>query len=75
MAYMMVICWVDGQVYHVSKRDVLELKENSQITLDKSRIPLVYQNLYKTFDFIYLIVYDVSMDFVLVSVMMLIFAE
>ena len=75
MAYMMVICRVDGQVYHVSKRDVLELKENSQITLDKSRIPLVYQNLYKTFDFIYLIVYDVSMDFVLVSVMMLIFAE
>ena len=75
MAYMMVICRVDGRVYHVSKRDVLELKENSQITLDKSRIPLVYQNLYKTFDFIYLIVYDVSMDFVLVSVMMLIFAE
>ena len=75
MAYMMVICRVDGQVYHVSKRDVLELKENSQITLDKSRIPLVYQNLYKIFDFIYLIVYDVSMDFVLVSVMMLIFAE
>ena len=75
MAYMMVICRVDGQVYHVSKRDVLELKENSQITLDKSRIPLVYQNLYKTIDFIYLIVYDVSMDFVLVSVMMLIFAE
>ena len=75
MAYMMVICRVDGQVYHVSKRDVLELKENSQITLDKSRIALVYQNLYKTFDFIYLIVYDVSMDFVLVSVMMLIFAE
>ena len=75
MAYMMVIRWADRWVYHVTKQDIMELKENSQITLEKSRIPLVYQNLFKTFDFIYLIVYDVSMVFVLVSVMMLIFAE
>ena len=54
MAYMMVINWADGWVCHVTKRDAMELKENSQITLDKSRIPLVYQNLLKTFDFIYL---------------------
>ena len=75
MAYMMVIRRADRWVYHVTKQDIMELKENSQITLEKSRIPLVYQNLFKTFDFIYLIVYDVSMVFVLVSVMMLIFAE
>ena len=75
MAYMMVIRRADRWVYHVTKQDIMELKENSQITLEKSRIPLTYQNLFKTFDFIYLIVYDVSMVFVLVSVMMLIFAE
>ena len=75
MAYMMVIRRADRWVYHVTKQDIMELKENSQITLEKSTIPLVYQNLFKTFDFIYLIVYDVSMVFVLVSVMMLIFAE
>ena len=46
----------------------------SQITLGISTILLVYENLFKTYGFICVIVYDISMTFVLESAMTLTFA-
>ena len=56
-------------------RDVLQIPNFiSQITLGISTILLVYENLFKTYGFIYVLVYDASMIFVLASAMTLTFA-
>ena len=52
MAYMMVIKLADGQTRHVTNTDILQIpKAISQMTLGRSRILFVYENLFKTFGF------------------------
>ena len=47
---MMVIDRADGRLCHVTKWDVTIIRNFiNKITLDKSWIPLVYENLFKTF--------------------------
>ena len=71
----MVIRRAVVRVCHVTKGDVPQiLNFISQITLGISRILLVYGKLFKTYGFIYVIVYDISMIFVLASAMTLTFA-
>ena len=49
---MMVIKRGDGQTRHVSNTDILQIaKAISQMTLGRSRILFVYENLFKTFGF------------------------
>ena len=71
----MVIRQVVGRVCYVTKRDVPQIPNFiSQITFGISRILLVNENLFKTYGFIYITVYDISMIFALASAMTLTFA-
>ena len=71
----MVIRQAVGRVCHVTKWDVPQIPNFiSQITLGISRILLVNENLFKTYGFIYITVYDINMIFVLASAMTLTFA-
>ena len=49
----MVIKRADGRTRHVTNADILQIPAFSQMTLGKSRILFVYENLFKTFGFIY----------------------
>ena len=52
MAYVMVIKLADGRTRHVTNTDILQIpKAISQMTLGKSRILFVYENLFKIFGF------------------------
>ena len=52
MAYMMVINWVDRWTRQVTDTDIFQIpKAISQMTLGRSRILFVYENLFKTFGF------------------------
>ena len=49
---MMVIEWADERTRHVTDTDIFQSpKAISQITLGRSRILFVYENLFKTFGF------------------------
>ena len=52
MAYMMVIKLADRRTRHVTNTNILQIsKAISQMTLGRSRILFVYENLFKTFGF------------------------
>ena len=52
MAYMMVIKLADGRTRDVTNTDILQIpKDISQMTLGRSGILFVYENLFKTFGF------------------------
>ena len=49
---MMVIKQADGRTLHVTDTDIFQIpKAISQMTLGRSRILFVYENLFKTFGF------------------------
>ena len=78
MAYMMVIDQADGRLCHVTKWDVTLIRNFiNKTTLDKSWIPLVYENLFKTFCCYLCHSLSLSLSMISVStlVMVLIFAE
>ena len=78
MTYMMVIERVDGRLCHVTKWDVTLIRNFiNKTTLDKSWIPLVYENLFKTFCCYLCHSLSLSLSMISVStlVMVLIFAE
>ena len=61
----MVIKRADRRTRHVTNADILQIPAFSQMTLGKSRILFVYENLFKTFGFIYVTGDDISASLVI----------